>query len=145
MICGRTPLPEWTKEKLAAQGADPREVQTFYYRTGIWPGRGHIELEDGRQGDFSFTHAWPTGDQDTQPAKCLSCKRFSLGPDITVADPWRLFQPFDPQEPGKTLVHVKNKDLLPWLSQANIVMEPISEHLYNYSVEFHVRRKRARS
>lgn len=145
LICGRTPLSEWTMEILSAQGVEPQEVKTLYYRTGTWPGHGHIELKDGRQGEFSFIHAWPTGGNDTQPSRCLSCQRFSLGPDITVGDPWRLFRPFDPDEPGKTLVHVKNRDLLPWLEKANIVMEPISEALYNHAVEFQIRRKRARS
>ncbi|MBA2115012.1 coenzyme F420 hydrogenase/dehydrogenase beta subunit N-terminal domain-containing protein [Bremerella alba] len=145
LLCGRTPLPEWTTEVLDAQGVKPEEVRTFYYRTGTWPGYGVIELHDGRSGEFSFVHAWPTGENDTQPAKCLTCRRISLGPDIVVSDPWGLFKHFDRNEPGKTLVHVKNRDLLPWLHQANIVLEPISEHLYQYSIRPHVNRKRART
>lgn len=144
LLCDRTPFQAWTDRVLSICGVKAAEVEEFSYRRGLWPGNGYVRLFDGREMAFDFHKEWNFGRDDLQPKKCLSCTHFCTGPHITVADPWFLLERNDPCEPGKTLVRIRDREILEWVAGANVVLEPLDRRRWDQSTWWHRGRKEQR-
>jgi coenzyme F420 hydrogenase subunit beta len=90
IFCGHNSQDKLVKEVWSKKGIAESEIEEFYYRKGLWRGRMHLRLRDGRHIDFpfqDFSHYQNLHILSLH--RCLNCfDHMGFFADIATGDIW---------------------------------------------------------
>lgn len=90
IFCGHNSQDKLVKEVWRKKGIEESQVEEFFYRRGLWRGRMHLRLTDGRKVDFPFQEFSHYQNLHILSLnRCLNCfDHMGFFADIATGDIW---------------------------------------------------------